>query len=797
MQSSFWLELCELLLRILSALFGAESAEQPVRFEQIATQEIGTVVSACTQGAFGLSRGEGALDLACLAADGGVQVIATDGSGELRTSSTGLSFEWDYQVPPLPPRPVAADVNGDGRLDLVAFAYPAGPSTAPCRLAVLLGDGQGGFAPGPSRPIAHACRGLGSGDFDEDGTLDFVVPYAVQDTLAAVGATVFLTRPGGQFEVTNYHEQAATAVEEYRQRGVSDALVFDADGDGHADVVFVATLTEGPWEQPGHGWLHVLRGDGRGGLGPGPARDIGMPGDAFSVTAGDYDEDGHTDVALAVIRTYYRQDQLELPVVMFGRSAGEFSEPVDVPPTEASAALLSADYNRDGHIDLVTASIGGPIHVYAGRGDGSWAAPFGLSVGPVPHFITLLDFELDGRLDLVAVTGTAVDRLPLPLAAAALGAPRVTSLVTQYFDWEGMRIIDIDGDSDNDVVFGHGQGVAYFENRGKVSLRLHDFQLFADNEWMQFADLGDLNGDGRIDTLHIRPPDLRVHLQRAEGSWEPLAPIATAFPEPGNRLLALADANGDGRLDIIESLYAYPVTRVAVHQQDVQGAFSTLPPMSFEGTLQQMHDADGDGCVDLYVSIKPAVGIMTGDCEGGFTRGQFIAPPPRASSRFELADMNLDGRLDFIFSTGIMLANASGGYEQAATFTSDQFSHVQIDELNGDGLPDIVSFSENLVVVYQGNGDGSLKAPQQVPGALNGVGWPALRVVGDLVGDALPDVVVMNPYGAATEQVPRPSVESPGLLVELTVIENISARAALWDALAQLAQVSGSSLDRP
>jgi hypothetical protein len=65
-------------------------------------------------------------------------------------------------------RPVAADFDRDGKLDL-AIVDDEVP-----QVAFLKGDGTGGFAP----PRTHATpgnRGLAAGDFDADGRLDLVV----------------------------------------------------------------------------------------------------------------------------------------------------------------------------------------------------------------------------------------------------------------------------------------------------------------------------------------------------------------------------------------------------------------------------------------------------------------------------------------------------------------------------------------------------------------------------------------------------------------------------------------------
>jgi FG-GAP-like repeat len=62
---------------------------------------------------------------------------------------------------------VAADFNGDGRLDLAGGAVKA--------VAVLLNNGSGGFAARAEFPVADFQQDLAAGDFNGDGNVDIAV----------------------------------------------------------------------------------------------------------------------------------------------------------------------------------------------------------------------------------------------------------------------------------------------------------------------------------------------------------------------------------------------------------------------------------------------------------------------------------------------------------------------------------------------------------------------------------------------------------------------------------------------
>lgn len=776
MQGSFWSFLSGFFAQLLAALWGVTSEPPPISFDLPAVDAFADGAGACTQGAFGLSRGEGARDVVCIGPDGLVSAMATDGSADERVSTTRLLFRRFEQAP------AVADVDGDGHLDLVVLSdtqeeFSEG-SYIPCKLAVLLGDGGGGFTPGYSSILPHACLALGSGDFDEDGAPDFVVPYGDRGSLTALGATLFLSRPGGLFEIKQYRAEsastpAASDAFEYQQVA-SDVLVFDADGDAHGDVVFVAMTRKGDWSVRKSGALHVLLGDGQGSFRADASRKLGMWGSWFSVTAADYDEDGQTDVAVAVFRFAPGAESIELPRILLGFGDGGFREPVVLAGTEASADLHSVDYDGDGHVDLITSGVDGAIQLYAGRGEGSFASPVGFSVGRFPQWITTLDFNLDGGLDLVAVTKDGLERFPLPPRQAPLGAPRVYSFILQSFLVPlafPTVLADFEGDSDLDLVIGSYIGAIVLLNEGDAGFRALDIQLLPRNVFPSarlFA-MGDVNRDGLIDVVLGRDPELRIYLQRADGTWEPQPAISSASEGQSPFEIALVDANGDGRLDIVERVGLYPFTSLTIQVQGIDGEFSPLPTTLFEGDVVKLEDANADGCFDVWASISGRAGIMIGDCAGGFSLEHSVAKGDPFG--FEFVDMNIDGRKDFVLVDGILLANTAGGYDRTATLPGDYMQRVWVAELNGDGLPDVV-LTDHEVLTLQGDGKGGAGPPQRVS---SGQSYYAETHIGDLVGDELPDVMVISYYGASTRDGNDPYSGPPGTLVELTVTENISA----------------------
>src|SRR6516164_10229505 len=81
-------------------------------------------------------------------------------------------------------------------------------------------------------------------------------------------------------------------------------------------------------------------------------------------------------------------------------SAVTFKARLDILVGDAPQFVTTADFNRDGILDLAVTRPGlASISVMLGNGDGSFGAPTNIPVGTMPMAIAVADFNSDGNLD--------------------------------------------------------------------------------------------------------------------------------------------------------------------------------------------------------------------------------------------------------------------------------------------------------------------------------------------------------------------------------------------------------------
>jgi RHS repeat-associated protein len=270
-----------------------------------------------------------------------------------------------------------ADMNGDGRLDVISVGY---------QLNVLLGDGFGGFGdPLASEGVySTSFNASDVGDVDGDGDLDVV--FAIQSTFNP-GTYLFRNNGNGTFAAA---ETIANA-----EMGVAGARLADMNRDGILDLVTsVADFANNMYS------VAVQTGNGQGGFGP-PAR-FPLSGPSLSQLAiGDLNGDNYPDVLASQEGLSGNQ-----AVVFLNDGQSGLGARRELPLHGVPRSTALADVNGDGLPDLLVglgpATWAGAVEVFYGDGTGSFPSRDSFTAAGPTGEVAVSDMDRDGTPDIIA-----------------------------------------------------------------------------------------------------------------------------------------------------------------------------------------------------------------------------------------------------------------------------------------------------------------------------------------------------------------------------------------------------------
>jgi hypothetical protein len=298
---------------------------------------------------------------------------------EQRCLLSGFSPGATYAIGTNPRAVVTADVNGDGKLDLIVSN--AGTSAGGGGISVLLAvAGKNGAATGTFAPPQNYAIGLTAaiavGDLNGDHKLDIVTG----------DGRVLLNNGNGTFRIgpsyaggLAFGDFAATA---------------DLNHDGKLDLI-----------TSGFGYVEVLLGKGDGTFSTGST--VATASDHMVVD--DFNHDSNLDIVTISGTAAY---------LLPGNGDGTFGSAQAIATfqnADSILAMTTADFNADGKLDLAVtysvASAGGgpatPVAILLGNGDGTFhnglGGSFGVNPGLGAQELAAADINHDGKLDLVTV----------------------------------------------------------------------------------------------------------------------------------------------------------------------------------------------------------------------------------------------------------------------------------------------------------------------------------------------------------------------------------------------------------
>jgi trimeric autotransporter adhesin len=322
--------------------------------------------------------------------------------------------------------------------------------------------------------------------------------------------------------------------------------------------------------------------------------------------AGDFNNDGLLDLAIA------GGANGQTVTIMLGDGKGNFTPVTTGSITISGSPVLTADFNGDGFPDILMTSdaVGNQLVILLGNGDGTFNVPPG---NPMPsnygnYPVVVADLNGDGIPDIAAAGG--------------------------YY-----------------MVVWLGNGDGTF-----TQMPINSSSLEIDDEVASMV-VGDFNGDGIPDLAALGDPfqtKISIYLGKGDGTFQQGStfPISPSPVSDGGGVLATADFNGDGKLDLVAPLYVSGGVQVflgngdGTFQAEAQGPITT--PIYTNSVA--VGDFNGDGVPDLVASFPSSstdTEIFLGKGDGTF------APTPAESAALPccgtvLADFNGDGVTDIV-----------------------------------------------------------------------------------------------------------------------------------------------------
>lgn len=471
----------------------------------------------------------------------GFSVLLGNGDGTFQTSQ-------DYRsAQPLIALRVG-DFDGDDKADIVAIdGDPQSTFRYGDRLEIYTGNGNGTFRPRMNLVgYLDAPTGVATADVNSDGTLDLI-----SANFASSSATVFLGDGHARFQ---------TRTSNWTDTGPFTVVTADVNGDGIADAI---TANDGLYTANAPGSVSVLIGRGDGSFNP--HMDYATGNASFpSLVFGDVTGDGTPDIVAVVYHGKL--------AILAGIGDGTFKPATFLTVGTNPTSLALADLNGDGHNDIVVgdsglqSSVSASVYVLLSSNDGTYQAPVNYPIYTTTVYtvrVALADVTNDGKLDLVTL---------------AHQNPNNSSQMPYT-----VHILPGDGSGN----FGASPEITYPLNAPPVALTI-----------------GDLNNDGKADIVTSTATNSVSNISVLLNMDSTFAAAVNYAANIGTLGLAVGDFTVDGKPDIVATSMSYSSAKSSVFPGNGDGTFGTRIDYASSGGTSSVALADfnGDGRLDAIAT---------------------------------------------------------------------------------------------------------------------------------------------------------------------------------------------------
>lgn len=356
-------------------------------------------------------------------------------------------------------------------------------------------------------------------------------------------------------------------------------------------------------------------------------------------------------------------------------AAISFANHVDFAAGTSPITMVTADFNRDGNLDLAAAdSFSRVVNIFFGNGTGIFnasATPLALTAPPVSMVVG--DFNADAAPDIAVGTSP--------------GSSNPGTGVTVFI-------------SKADATGAFNTGLLTTVRTGVGT-----------NEPLALA-VGDFNSDGKLDvvTANFSLDSASILLGAGNGTFQAPTTLATGAQPTA---IVAADFNGDTKLDLAvadertDRNTNAPVNVVSIFFGSGAGGFTPSNDVVLSSTGSSnlaVGDIDRDGTNDLIVgNTDGSIAVFVNLGNGTFANSATI-PLASLSAASAVADFNFDGATDLLSVNGstpfgpgpnsvsVITGQGSAQFLQQTDFATGTSPAAEaVGDFNGDGKPDIAT----------------------------------------------------------------------------------------------------------
>ncbi len=564
-----------------------------------------------------------------------------------------------------------ADLNEDGKPDLVYTDYGATPTASTTH--VLINNGNGTFTPGQT--IATAGAAIALADFNHDGHIDMVWVWGVVGegkVFLALGkgdGTFAPPQQLGTFAIVGTNAPLFSYVmgAQFHDTGYLDILVEDV---ANPSLLTLTTDSSGTL-------IRIVGTKLESGTGP--------------MATADLNGDGHTDLVIQSVSGGAAD-------VFFGSADGLLQAAGTYTGSSPVQSMLLHDVDGDGHPDLVLEGTNGRIEILHGNTNGTFATTSEGGSGSADgttgvggHLVAATDVA--GRPNFYTATPAGMSvllgqsNLSFTLQGIYNAGPGRTSFAVADFNGDGVIDVAVDSPEGVAILFGDTSG------------SLGSSRAFAVGQPALSGALGNFSGSGNLDAvLNVAAAQALLLHGNGDGTFASLAtptvaqanvsplvaqlgslPGAPQLPGMVQESPVTADLDGDGNQDVIIAYdnasadHAHPSSTTAnaiyIWYGKADGTYDAPLMLTPSRNFYQLAavDLNGDGRPNLVMSDGYVVSVQANLGGRSFGPEQHYLAGMGINS-ISAGDVNKDGRIDLVIANGgAVISNPASGHTATAS----------------------------------------------------------------------------------------------------------------------------------